>query len=400
VSLRRKPRRRSLFRSIGFGCFATFLGIVIPLLIAEGVCRTLPVTSGARATPVNADNPVFHFTPDREYVWSFGWRFSPINRGRINNAGFINDQDYDPADRRPLLAVVGDSYIEALMVPFRQTLHARMQDCIGERGRVYSFAASGAPLSQYLIWADDARRRYAAQAMVFAIVGNDFDESLSKYKVGPGFHHFQESDNSTLVLQRYDYSPTILRKIFRRSALARYLVLNLHLEAALAAIWNRVLLPAEAAALPRSVGNTAALVTDARIKDSERVILAFFDELPRRTALAPNRVAFLMDGIRPQLYQGQSALHAVRDTYYPLMREFFMREARARGYGVVDLQPLFMRRHQADGTVFEFEEDAHWNGAGHEMAAQALLRLEGVQSLFSLDSQVDSRTSLNCPTGN
>ena len=52
--------------------------------------------------------------------------------------------------------------------------------------------------------------------MVFVIVGNDFDESLSKYKTGPGFHHFTETSDGALSLELYDYSPTSLRKIGKR----------------------------------------------------------------------------------------------------------------------------------------------------------------------------------------
>ena len=53
------------------------------------------------------------------------------------------------------------------MVPFDETLHGRAQRCVGDGARVYSFAASGAPLSQYLIWAEHARQRYEAQGLVF-----------------------------------------------------------------------------------------------------------------------------------------------------------------------------------------------------------------------------------------
>jgi hypothetical protein len=45
---------------------------MLPLLLAEGVLRILPVATGVIALPVNASDPVFRFTPDREYVWSTG----------------------------------------------------------------------------------------------------------------------------------------------------------------------------------------------------------------------------------------------------------------------------------------------------------------------------------------
>jgi hypothetical protein len=211
-----------------------------------------------------------------------------VNRGRTNNAGFVSDQDQDRNDPRPLLAVIGDSYVEAMMVPHRHTVQERVQRCIGTQGRVYGFAASGAPLSQYLIWADYARLHYAPRAMVFVMVGNDFDESLSKYKTGPGFHHFAEAGNGELSLQLYDYSPVSLRKIARRSALLRHLFFSLHIETTLAAPWSGLLPPAEADGTPQHVGNTASDSTDVRLQDSQRAVIAFFEELPRRAAILPS----------------------------------------------------------------------------------------------------------------
>ena len=84
-------------------------------------------------------------------------------------------------DKPPLLAVVGDSMIEAAMVPYRETLQARLAKELAGRLRVYSFAAAGAPLSQYLIWARHAVREYGAQALLISVVSNDFDQSHSAY---------------------------------------------------------------------------------------------------------------------------------------------------------------------------------------------------------------------------
>ena len=98
---------------------------------AEIVLRFLPVSEGLRTEAVNHADPVFHFTPEREAIWSRGWRFEQVNRVRVNNAGYVNDQRYDPADPRPLLAVVGDSYVEASMVPYARTLHGRLATAAG-----------------------------------------------------------------------------------------------------------------------------------------------------------------------------------------------------------------------------------------------------------------------------
>ncbi|MCG3114603.1 MAG: hypothetical protein LLH30_02880 [Candidatus Manganitrophus sp. SA1] len=362
---------------------ALFLGILFSVLVVEGVFRLLPVAKGPTAGPITAEHPIFRFMPNSEYQWSVGWRFSLVNHGRTNNAGFVNDQDYDAKDPRPLLAVIGDSYVEALMLPYPETLQGRVQKFLGGQGRVYSFAASGAPLSQYLAWADDARARYAPQGMIFVVVGNDFDESVAKYKTAPGFHHFIEKNDGGLSLQLYDYAPTLLRKTLRHSALARYLVSNLHADTALKMLWQRLMRSTPAGETERYVGNTAADVADDRLRDSERAIRAFFDELPRRTALPPGRILFLLDGVRPELYGSEEDLDAVNGAYFPHMRRRFMEEARNRGYSVADLQPLFIADYRENGARFEFSEDGHWNALGHQVASEAIMRSRLFKALFT-----------------
>jgi hypothetical protein len=60
------------------------------------------------ATTITLKSPVFHFVSDRRLTWSRGWNFSVVNQIRVNNAGYVNDQDYAVTDTRPLLAIVGD----------------------------------------------------------------------------------------------------------------------------------------------------------------------------------------------------------------------------------------------------------------------------------------------------
>ena len=134
--------------------------LITCLLFAEAVLRFLPVASGMRTVPVTAQNPVFHFTPNREFLFSRDWDMVLARRGRVNNAGFVNDQDYHKDDELPLLAVVGDSMIEAAMLTHRDTLQGRLAKSLAGTLRVYSFAPAGAPLSQYLIWARHAVQNY------------------------------------------------------------------------------------------------------------------------------------------------------------------------------------------------------------------------------------------------
>src|SRR5689334_4525479 len=103
-------RRRELLLNL----LLSLASIALCLLAAEIALRFLPVSTGLRSMPVTAADPVLHFTPDRAFVNSLGWSMHNVVRGRVNNAGFVNDQDYTH-DGPPLIAIVGDSFIEAQM---------------------------------------------------------------------------------------------------------------------------------------------------------------------------------------------------------------------------------------------------------------------------------------------
>lgn len=68
-------------------------------MLAEITLRFLPVSTSLFGQPVNETSPVFRFLPDR---------------------------DYESDIRSPLLAVIGDSYVEATMVPYAETLQGQL----------------------------------------------------------------------------------------------------------------------------------------------------------------------------------------------------------------------------------------------------------------------------------
>lgn len=363
-----------------YAAISVIIGIVAPLAAAEVGLRFLPVLSGMGTQPVDADHPVFHFQPDSTFVFSKGWTLELANSGRINNYGFVNDQDYAAAADTPLMAIVGDSYVEAAMVPFPETVSGRLAARVADRGRVYSFAASGAALSQYMIWADFARREFRPDALAVVVVGNDFDESLIEFAQYPGFHYFTAQADGQLKLTRVDFQRSRLRELVKDSALMRYLVANVGgVE-----VVNRLsrLLEGEADGAGDFVGNTPAQRDATVVRRSLGVIDAFLRQLPAHAGLPRQRILLVVDGIRPSLYGGTEALEAVQSSYYARMREAFITAARDMGYSVIDMQAIFMERHRLDGARFEYEIDNHWNSRGHEVVADAVARSKVFRETF------------------
>lgn len=362
--MKRRWRRRA-------GNLAVTIATVFVMLgLAEIAVRMFPVIENADWSAVDAGHPVVRHIPDTTVTWSRDWDFALAMRRHSNNDGFLNDQDYTAEGPRPLLAVIGDSFIEALMVSYGETVYGRLSEVLGADGRVYSFGISSAPLSQYLAFAAHARDAYAPDAMVFVIIANDFDESFYRYKRNPAFHYFAETATSEEPhLVRIDYRPPWLRRAILSSALARYLYHNLRLAVSLGALRSMM---REGEGPPTDiVGNVPRHLPSERVAAAERAVELFLAALPQASGLPKSRILFLVDGIRPSLYD-DAELAAAGDSYWAHMRDRFLAQAAAAGYETIDMQPVFRARHARTGERFEFERDNHWNGIGHAAAAAAL----------------------------
>ena len=365
-------RRELLLR-----CLTAVLTVVLCLLAAEVALRFLPVASGMRTLPVTAQSPVFHFTPNRDFVFSRDWDMTLVNRGHVNNAGFVNDQDYHKDGKLPLLAVIGDSMIEASMLPYRGTLHGRLAGALAGSSRVYSFAASGAPLSQYLIWARHAVREYGAQALVISVISNDYDESHAAYKVGPGFWHYVPDADGEPQLRLFEYRPVSIRNAVLMSALARYLVFNMQLGLRWLEL-KSLLFGGPAMAPSRAGGSIAADAEEKRVRDSIAVVDAFLRDLPEHSGLPPSRILFVVEGFR---YADSAA--AAAGTYLDRVRRALLEKAVSFGYDAIDLDPPFFEHHRRTGERVEFPRDGHWTAAYHGVTFDAVMASRFMARLVS-----------------
>jgi len=101
-------------------------------------------------------------------------------RFRINQNGWNSGHErYLPQKSERLrIVVIGDSYVEALQVPYNHSLAEKIEGLCAGQCEAYRFGISGAPLSQYL----HVLRREAAAFkpgwVVVVMVQNDFDESF------------------------------------------------------------------------------------------------------------------------------------------------------------------------------------------------------------------------------
>lgn len=342
--------------------------VVITCLIFEAVLRFVPVSTGISIPAVNAENPTFKAFPNKQIRFSRLWKCQDVRLKHINNAGFVNSQDYVATSAAPLLAIVGDSYVEAMQVPnqdaFPEVLQANAQNL-----RVYSFGFSGAPLSQYLIWAKHAQENYHNDYLIVNVVGNDFDESLAKYyKFIPGFHLYKPDQNGVLQLTRTDWQPKRIREFAKKSHLLSYMVRNLEVVT----VKDRLKAKFSKTAPIEYVANTAALADPERVQDSYQAIDAFFRDLPQYSGLDAKHIMFVLDD-RTTAYTEDPDPYMQR-SYFHMMKSYFTDRAMELGYTCIDMSEPFTKHFQQHHNRFEFTYDQHWNSLGHAVVADTIMQ--------------------------
>lgn len=342
------------------------LSTAFTLLLLEIALQCLPVRSYLPFVPVTGDDPVVRYQPLTEHTYSAGWNFDAYNKGRTNAQGYIADYDFDAESNQPLIAVVGDSFIESRMVPFPDTLQERLHTALKDKIRVYGVGVGGSPLSQYLIFARMMRDAYKPGMMIVNIVGNDFDESLPQYKSMNRFHYFVDDGSGALMPTLIgEYRPSWIKRLVSRSALVNYLYFHLNLL--------ETIKPGIHAAAAASSTATQAMPEDTdRVTLSKKAVDAFLALLPEYAGLPKSRIVLIVDTPRDLIYTGTEEDASPRN-YFSHLRHYLMSQARQSGYEIIDMDPIFRADYAQRKERFEFHYDAHWNSHAHALAAQAAL---------------------------
>lgn len=274
---------------------------------------------------------------------------------RINDHGWNSDIDCLEGTReRPLIAVIGDSFVEAFQVDPDENLAAILRRRVAPAYDVYSFGMQGSPLSQYLHVSRYVAHRFSPDVLVFVVVHNDFDEMLRDLFYRPAYLQLVE-DNGTLVeTPVLPYRSRDVNQWIRKSALARYLWLNVNIGALVETTGRRE--------LNANIDVNQAVSNRDAIEDAvQLVVQRIQDEHPSTP------IVYLMDAPRVDLYAGRLAQSNVL-----WLNQLMERTCRKVGCYFLDLSGPFADHFRRDSTRFESPYDAHWNEYGHRVAGEAL----------------------------
>lgn len=188
--------------------FITIPSLIICLIILELVFRFIIPATEEPQNQFDEAEKIFHYKPGQGGGTHTTGR-SARQRGRwhINNYRWNSPTDYTEEKTRTRIAVIGDSYVDALQVGAEESYPSLLREAAGDTCDVYSFGLSGAPLSQYLHMSRYAVKHFDPDIMIFNIVTNDFDESI--YTIKPNSYFLTLDVDDGVVTERQpeaDYS--------------------------------------------------------------------------------------------------------------------------------------------------------------------------------------------------
>ncbi|WP_085317278.1 hypothetical protein [Derxia lacustris] len=342
-------------------------GLIAAVLAGEAVFSALPVNRvawGALATP-EWRGP--RLEPDVTTTYSTEWDLSEANRLRINRMGFHSALEYQPGT--PMVALLGDSYIQAMMIPDDRTIDGLLNGRRADNPAIYNLGASGAQLPTYTRMAAEARRHYSPQGAVVLVSRNDIYESMLPVT---GFENYRRNGEEWLPPQ---YLPPEARRspvkaAVMHSSLFNYLRGNLKMGQTPVFKGGR---PGdhEPAAV---VGAYAPMSPD----ECRPIYRHFLETFPGEAGLVPAQVVLVFDSQRSLLYPGGKPSPAADTVCLPE----FAAAARAAGFGVIELESIFRAEYASQPRRFDFwPRDVHWNEEGHRIVAREIereLRARGV----------------------
>jgi lysophospholipase L1-like esterase len=310
-------------------------------------------------------NDLVRYQPNQTGVWRIRDEIAaPFS---MNAQGWNSPLPDYPREKRAgmmRIAVVGDSFVEAIQVPVDKSFAEAISPA-RTPVEVFRYAISGAPMSQYVHMIEREVLAARPDVIVVMLVHNDFDES---FITRPGRY---TSSFMKLKIENGQVAGEILPtpwrpgsvERLRQTATARFFLYRWQVRPQLLAdaIFGKAL--ADGGQSSANIDVDAVMARDVEIRTATRHLVGRLAALARANGA---KLLLAMDGDRSSIYAERPGSKALA------LNAIASETATAAGVPFVDLHPVFAADWARNRRRFEFDSDGHWNEYGHLVVAGAV----------------------------
>jgi lysophospholipase L1-like esterase len=277
---------------------------------------------------------------------------------RINAQGWNSSYPNYSVTKSPKkfrIAIIGDSYVEGLQVPYDRSLAEELEKDLGsQRTETLRFGISGAPLSQYLYMLEKEVLSYSPDCVIIVLIHNDFDESFL-FKKGRYTSSFMkvklDQGKVTAEIPPQKYVET-WKDALRQTAFFRYFYFREHMRFDFFS----------------ETPSKNPITSNSSSANEIQIVTEYLFRRIQSTCKNKNiPLLMVMDGIRKPIEQNKEP-----DPSQLFLNKISSQIAQQNNIPFIDLQSSFKKDWNEYHIPFGFSTDDHWNERTHALVAREI----------------------------
>lgn len=290
-----------------------------------------------------------YYTTDRLGIEKTTWY--------INSTGWNADEEYVPSNKRtkPLVAIIGDSYIEGFSVDQKHHLSAYIKSFTNNTYDVYEFGTSGVNMAQFISVFNYIQHEFTPEIVLFFINEGDLRESVSGLASSPNNLQFLITPKNISSVVPAPYQVVSWKRLVRKSAFVRYLFFYFQFKLKVPELHFLREKKSEDEAQKKEDQDKLMQIAANKIIDS-------LVSINRHS-----RILFILHPNRGSIYNLPKTMpSAIKEI------EIVKQACAEKEIRYIDLNVSFYSDYLLHKKKFNFAYDWHWNNYGNEVASKAI----------------------------